>query len=111
MNRLRELREDSDMTQTDVAKAVGVSMMTISHYEREERALTPEMIQRFCRLFGCTADYLLGFSRQRTAAVSESDTELLAAYAAAPAPIRTAVDGLLDPYKATKNQGAGIEAS
>lgn len=110
MNRLRDLREDMDMSQSDLGKKVGLSAMAISRYEREEAQLTAELIIELSSIFKCTADYLLGLSAQRHPAVSNPDTELLHAYHSAPAPIRAAVDGLLEPYKDVKNKDA-IEAS
>lgn len=99
MNRLRDLREDRDLTQTEVGKAVGVSQKAVSYYETEERALTAQLIAKFCAFYNVTSDYLLGLSNQPHAAVSNSDTAVLAAYHAAPAEIRAIVDTALAPYK------------
>ena len=99
MNRLRELREDRDLKQTDIAQMMSLTPMAVSRYEREENALTAELIAKFCKLFDVTADYLLGFSRQPRPTVSESDTEILHAYHAAPAEIRAIIDTALAPYK------------
>ena len=35
MNRIRDLREDRDLRQIDVANAVGIDQQTISNYETE----------------------------------------------------------------------------
>lgn len=99
MNRLHDLRVDGDMTQAMVGEQLGMSVQSISNYELEQRALTAELIHKFCDFYGVTADYLLGRSNQPKPAVSKSDTELLDAYGAAPPAIRQAVDGLLEPYR------------
>lgn len=98
MNRLRDLREDRDLTLADVGDAVGMSAMAISYYERGIRALTDELIPKFCAYYGVTSDYLLGLSSQPHSAVSELDTALLAAYHAAPDEIKGIVDHALAPY-------------
>ncbi len=99
MNRLKDLREDRDLKQSEVSKALGLSVMAISRYEREENALSPDLIAKFCKFYNVTSDYLLGLSNQPHAAVSNSDTAVLAAYHAAPAEIRAIVDTALAPYK------------
>lgn len=68
MNRLRDLREDADMTQIEVGGILGLSPAAIGHYESGRRQLTPDLIAKFCALYHVTADYLLGFSDERTPA-------------------------------------------
>lgn len=102
MNRLKELREDRDWTQPYVAEKLGVHFTTISRYELGTNALTDDLINKFCDLYGVTADYLLCRSNQPHAAVSDSDTELLHAYHSASLEIRRVVDAALEPYKEEK---------
>lgn len=104
MNRLKDLRVDNDMSQEALGQRVGMSAMAISYYEREKRGMTPADVCAFCDLFGVTADYLLGRSAQPHAMVSESDTELLAAYHRAPEEIRAIIDTALAPYREAKNE-------
>ena len=98
MNRLRELREDRDWTQPEVAEKIGVHFTTISRYELGTNDLTAELIGKFCDLYGVTSDYLLCRSNQPRASVSESDTAILAAYHSAPLEIRKIIDAALAPY-------------
>lgn len=102
MNRLKELREDRDWTQPYVAEKIGVHFTTISRYELGTNDLTAELINKFCDLYGVTADYLLCRSNQPHAAVSNSDTELLRAYHSASVEIRRVVDAALAPYREEK---------
>lgn len=88
MNRLRALREDNDWTLEYVGARIGASIAAVSRYETEQRALTPDNIAAFCRLYGVTADYLLGFSLWRSPNVSKLDRTILAAYHAAPEEIK-----------------------
>jgi len=99
MNRLKELREDRDLKQSEVGQRIGVASNTISNYETEQRALTADLIHKFCDLYGVTADYLLCRSNQPHAAVSNSDTELLHAYHAAPLEIQKIVNAALEAYR------------
>lgn len=98
MNRIRALREDSDMKQADLAKMLGCTPITISRYELEQRALTPDLICRLCDIFHVTADYLLCRTTMPTAAVSEEEAELLCAYRAADERARAMVELALEPY-------------
>jgi len=99
------------MTQSQLGEMVGLTGAAVGNYELGLRALTDDRIAEFCRIFGVSADYLLGLSDQPQSDVSKLDTDMLAAYDRAPEPIRAAVDGLLAPYKETKNQEASDEAS
>lgn len=108
MNRLRDLREARDMTLADVAKLIGSSSNSISNYERGNRSLTPDLINKFCDLYGVTSDYLLGLSDHPHPALSDSDAEFLNAYYAAPEEIRDIVDAALAPYDQEVQNKRGI---
>ncbi len=71
--------------------------------------MTDDLITKFCRLYHVTADYLLGLSDMDRWPVSDSDTDILTAYHAAPSEIKAIVDTALEPYK--KVQSAGSAAS
>lgn len=82
MTRLRELREESGLTQKDVARVLSMTNTSISMYELGQRQLTPELIIKFCSFYHCSADYLLGISDIRApaaAAAAEAAPELLEA--------------------------------
>lgn len=70
MNRLRELRENVNMTQIDVGQALGLSAAAIGRYESEKRNLTPKLIARFCEFYHVSADYLLGLDEIMPTATS-----------------------------------------
>ena len=46
MNRIRDLREDRDLRQIDVANAVGIDQQTISNYETERTRPDSEALIR-----------------------------------------------------------------
>lgn len=107
VNRLKELRETRGMKQIELASLLCVEQQTISRYESGVRDMSPDTIARVCRIFGCTADYLLGLSSRREPEISALDAQLLAAYHMAPPEIRRIVDTALDPYTEKKEAAAG----
>lgn len=100
MNRLRELRTASGMTQKDLADKLRCVPTAISKYELEQLGMDSKIISKLCDIFGCTADYLIGRSSVPYDAVSPEDAQLLQTYHALPLEIRRAVDGLMEPYRA-----------
>ncbi|MBQ6430796.1 MAG: helix-turn-helix transcriptional regulator [Oscillospiraceae bacterium] len=63
--RLRDLREDADMTQTQVAKYLGMSQTGYSKYETGENDLPTQVLIRLAALYRVSTDYLLGISDKR----------------------------------------------
>ena len=60
MNRIKELREDKDLRQTDVAAATGIDQRTLSNYETGKTNPDSFAIIKLAEFFGVTCDYLLG---------------------------------------------------
>ena len=58
--RLRDLREDRDMNQTQVAKALGMSQIGYSKYETGENDIPTRVLIVLARFYGVSIDYLLG---------------------------------------------------
>ena len=99
MNRIRDLRQSMGWTQEDLATRMNTAKSVISRYETEKLGLDPVLINRFCDLFGCTADYLLGRSLSPAPVMSSQDALVLEAYHALPLELRRAVDAILEPYR------------
>lgn len=59
---LRNLREDRDLTQQDVADRLFIHRRTYSAYETGVNAMTPELLIRIAELYGTSVDYLLGLT-------------------------------------------------
>ena len=57
---LKQLRKKSGMTQLELSKKLGTVHSTISMYERGEREPDLDTINRIAKIFGVSADYLLG---------------------------------------------------
>mgnify|MGYP000618902744 CR=1 FL=1 len=60
--RLKELRDESGLTQADIGKLLGKSAAAISKYEIGDRQPTLEDIASLAKHFGTTSDYMLGVS-------------------------------------------------
>ena len=58
--RIRDLREDADLTQSEVAQYLMCDQSLYSKYERGERPLPLELADRLADYFGTSVDYLLG---------------------------------------------------
>ena len=62
IKRIRDLREDNDMTQTEVAQHLGTSQTMYARYERGANELPIRHLITLCRLYKVSADYILGIS-------------------------------------------------
>lgn len=60
--RIRDLREDHDKSQTEIAKLLNTSQTVYSRYERDERTIPTEMIYELCKYYNISADYIFGFT-------------------------------------------------
>lgn len=49
--RLRDLREDNDLTQTDIANYLHVTQRTYSRYENDERAIPIEILSKLATFY------------------------------------------------------------
>lgn len=57
--KIRNLREDKDISQSTLAKAVNMSQRKLSYIECGKSEPSLDDIIAFCRFFGVSADYLL----------------------------------------------------
>jgi len=63
--RIRDLREDADLTQAKMAQIVSCSQRAYSHYELGERDIPTDVLIRLARFHQTTTDYLLGLTEVR----------------------------------------------
>ncbi len=61
-NRIKDLREDRDLTQTQVAKAIGITQRKYSYIETGTQQLTDEILVKLAKFYGVTVDYILKLS-------------------------------------------------
>ena len=57
---IRDLREDNDLTQSQVAEYLGTSQTMYARYEREASESPVRHLLKLCELYGVSADYILG---------------------------------------------------
>lgn len=63
--RLRDLREDADMTQADVAEYLHMQNTVYRRYELGEREIPTWAVIKLAKLYQVTTDYLLGLTNRR----------------------------------------------
>lgn len=73
MNRIRDLREDRDLRQSDVANATGIDRKTISNYETGKTNPDSFAIIKLAEFFGVSTDYLLGVEKANSDLVSDAE--------------------------------------
>ena len=64
--RIRDLREDRDFTQKEMAKALNCSQQVYSNYELGQRDIPTDILIKLSRFYGVSVDYILGISDNPT---------------------------------------------
>lgn len=62
--RLRDIREDKDLKQSDIAKVLNTSQGYYSKYELGKREIPLHHLKTLCKFYNITADYFLGFTKE-----------------------------------------------
>ena len=68
MIRMRNLREDNDLTQKEVAALLGTSQTMYARYERGANEMPIRHLIQLAKYYNVTTDYLLGLTDQKTRA-------------------------------------------
>lgn len=63
--RIRDLREDSDLTQAQMGKAINLPQRTYAYYESGERTVPPEVLIALAKYHKTTVDYILGLTDKK----------------------------------------------
>ena len=63
--RIRDLREDFDMTQQDLADYLHISQAALSQYENGQRQIPYNLLIKLAFYFDTSTDYLLGLTNER----------------------------------------------
>ncbi len=58
--RLKDLREDRDLKQKDVAEYLNIRQNTYSQYENGQRQLPIDVLIKLSKYYGVSTDYILG---------------------------------------------------
>lgn len=63
--RLRELREDNDLKQKDLAEYLHIRQNTYSQYENGQRQIPIDVLVALAKYYRTSTDYLLGLTTER----------------------------------------------
>lgn len=61
-NRIRDLREDNDLTQKQISKILNCSQQVYSNYELGQRDIPTEILILLSRHYDVSVDYILGLT-------------------------------------------------
>lgn len=61
--KIKELREDNDLTQKQLAEILNTTQRTISYYEKNERELPIEMLIKYAKHFNVSLEYICGIDK------------------------------------------------
>jgi len=65
-NRIRDMRNDRNLSQNQVADRLKIAQNTLSQYETGERNIPNETLVKFALLYDTSTDYLLGLTDEIT---------------------------------------------
>lgn len=63
--RIKDLREDSDLTQSEIAKYLHIKQNTYSQYETGQRQIPIECLIALAKLYNTSTDYILELTEER----------------------------------------------
>ena len=63
--RLKDIREDMDITQRQLAEYLHIRQNTLSQYENGQRSLPIDTLEKLADYFGTSTDYILGRTDER----------------------------------------------
>ena len=63
--RLKDLREDADVTQSEIAAYLHIKQNTYSQYENGQRQIPLECLIALAKYYKTSTDYLLGLTNER----------------------------------------------
>ena len=58
--RIKELREDRDLTQLQLAEILGTTQRTVSYYENNQREIPVNVLVKYAKYFNVSLDYICG---------------------------------------------------
>ena len=60
--RIRDMREDADLLQKDIANYLRCTQVSYSHYELGKRDIPTDVLIKLAAFYGTSTDYLLGLT-------------------------------------------------
>lgn len=88
MKRLRALRKEKGLTQTDLGNLLGITVSAYGNYELGQREPSIEMLIKLADYFGVSVDYLIGhdsttdqeFKIKKAAPITDADSKFIESY-------------------------------
>lgn len=65
MNRLKDLREDKDLLQKDIAEIFNLTQTNYSKYELERINIPIDLLKKFAIFYNTSTDYILGLTNKK----------------------------------------------
>ena len=62
---LKEVRQDHDITQQEVAAILGIAQNTYSQYENGKREIPISVLIQICQYYKVSSDYILGLAKKK----------------------------------------------
>lgn len=62
IDRLKEIRQDKDLTQRDIAKILNISQVVYSRYETGVRLIPVDLLIKLANYYKVSVDYVLGLT-------------------------------------------------
>lgn len=66
IDRLKDIREDKDLTQKDIAKILNITQPTYSAFENGTKIIPLKHLNTLCNFYDISMDYIIGLSNNRT---------------------------------------------
>lgn len=63
--RIKDLREDSDLTQKELGEKLNLTQRTYAYYESGERTIPPEILIKIADFYHTSIDYILGRTNKK----------------------------------------------
>lgn len=72
-DKLRDLREDKDLTQADIAKVLHTTQQVYSRYEKGINQIPIHHLITLCKFYKVSADYILGLTNELKSYMEHSE--------------------------------------
>lgn len=63
--RIKDLRENADLTQSEMGKAINLPQRTYAYYESGKRTIPPEVLITLAKIHKTSVDYILGITDKK----------------------------------------------
>lgn len=73
MNRIKGLREERGINQTELCKILGIKQQTLSGYELSQREPDNDMLKKIADYFDVSTDYLLGRTNDKRTRIMDKE--------------------------------------